>query len=1005
MKFLGFSAVAEGGEPAGYSKRPARPVRLDALRRAITKFWAQDATRAALLLVFILNACFFQCIWGTRTLLESARDAPSITFQGAWEGNRTAPLKFNKVSDPGAPAWASEPWLALIRDQYFHEHTLPLWDPHQGFGKALAANMQSQPFYPLTLALCLHLTPRTYNLYILFRLLIAGFCAYLYLRLFVSFAPALAGGITSMLAGYYVLFITMPHLSVETLLPAIFLSAESLMRQGRFRNIVFFAVIVSLTILGGMPESAILALIFLFAYVGFRVISDATLRHNWLAHTKRFTLATGTGIGLSAFFVLPFVGYVQRSWTSHGVGAQRGLAHDTFNSGALTYVFPMLFGPVNSSTLASHQANLRNYIGLIALFFVLCAIACLFRRERSGNKTRLDTLTAFFLFSTVLIVAKRYGLGVVNAIGFLPIFEQIDFLKYQEPNLSFSLSVLCAIGVERLIKRDVSGKWQALAIGISFVLLCFGLYQSRMVLSNHSIEHTTHSLSRVAVELAALLLALLAMCLVWRPTRQRLGFVAVTLLSLELTLSYIVPTYYLFNRLARSTSNPFAGAPFIDFLKSHVGDYRIFARDGVLMPNWASAFGLSDIRDLDAMYNQTYFPFLRAFFPSWQKYSPDLLSCFRGLGDYSFADASERRLLQLSSVRYLATVRPYSGHDAIIEAILTQNKGETLVGRQTFQIGGVVRDTLSEPPPHERLPFNVRVPELHPILQFSYGMDFRAFDKPGDGVGFTVECRDRSGRVTKLFSQYIDPKHRPDQRRWMEAHVDLTALRGKWIELLFSTDPGPKGNSQFDWAGWSNIRFNGLQPAALDPFRLVFEGDVDVFEYDDILPRAAVFYGADLGSTEYEALAKLAAPSFNVFQRLVVTSSQINTDEIRAIRQLNGGLPRSATAANITSRRSQYVQIEAKLDRPGILMLNDTADPDWVAKVDGRAVRWFPADYIFRGVLLQPGTHIVEFLYRPFMFYLGSALSAVTLLVLLALGSRRRPWITEPPEGPCKARP
>lgn len=41
----------------------------------------------------------------------------------------------------------------------------------------------------------------------------------------------------------------------------------------------------------------------------------------------------------------------------------------------------------------------------------------------------------------------------------------------------------------------------------------------------------------------------------------------------------------------------------------------------------------------------------------------------------------------------------------------------------------------------------------------------------GDGVGFTIEVKNSSGQIEKLFSKYIDPKHNPDERRWMDGEI------------------------------------------------------------------------------------------------------------------------------------------------------------------------------------------------------------------------------------------
>src|SRR4051812_39152332 len=216
-----------------------------------------DGFRALAILIGVLHVPFFPCIWGNKTLMASSKDAPSILPSGAWAGTPSG-LRFSRTLDNGGGGFLGEPNLPLLHYQYFHERVAPLWDPYQGYGAPLAANQQSQPFYPLTLALLVHIGPRTYNWFLLARLFLAGIATYFFLRFFVSFWAAITGGIASILAGYYILLLTIPHLSVEVLLPAGLLAAEYLLRKHNDRSFAAFAIVLLFVFLGGVPESALL---------------------------------------------------------------------------------------------------------------------------------------------------------------------------------------------------------------------------------------------------------------------------------------------------------------------------------------------------------------------------------------------------------------------------------------------------------------------------------------------------------------------------------------------------------------------------------------------------------------------------------------------------------------------------------------------------------------------------------------------------------------------------
>jgi uncharacterized membrane protein YfhO len=68
------------------------------------------------------------------------------------------------------------------------------------------------------------------------------------------------------------------------------------------------------------------------------------------------------------------------------------------------------------------------------------------------------------------------------------------------------------------------------------------------------------------------------------------------------------------------------------------------------------------------------------------------------------------------------------------------------------------------------------------------------------------------------------------------------------------------------------------------------------------------------------------------------------------------------------------------------LVVADTWYPGWQAELDGVGVEIYKANYLFRAVYIPPGEHSVQFIYQPASFYLGSALSGLGLLVVIALG-------------------
>jgi hypothetical protein len=941
-------------------------------------------------------------------MLESARGQPTVLPQGAWAGKPLA-VPFPKMLDTGAVAWQTEAYLGLIREEYLKEHTVPLWNPYQAYGTPLAANMHSQPFYPLTMALVLRLNPHTYNWFIFLRLFIAGFCAYLYIRFFVSFLPAVAGGITSMLGGYYVLFCTMPHISVECLLPPGLLAAEYFLRQRTYKTLAAFSLLILLVLLGGMPESALFLLSFLYVYMFFRAVTDPPLRSTPLLLIGRLATATIIGFALSAFLLMPFHEYMKIAFDWHQPGniggTISGLLHDPRNLSIFTYLFPLLFGTPFTTTFGPYLSGLRNYIGLMAVFLVLLSLFGIWS-GRKMNSRHLKSLTWFYFCVAVAIVLKRYGVPPVNFVGLLPFFQLAQFPKYEEVILSVSVSMLCAIALERVLKRQISLRLMGIALALTSALVPVTIIFSQNLLSSEVVSgHVALAIPLVALGVPVCILFALAACLIFAAapseygerssTNWRLAACMLVLLTAEICGSFLIPVYYSFDRIASQAANPYAGAPYIRFLQApNRRDFRVFGLDSILFPDWASAFGVSDIRDLDAMYYKKYLPFLRNFLPiSVAGGVQDSIDRFTGAGNYDLLDPLARRLLALSSVKYLLTMRPLPEPNAIVDEILWQNRdqlrstGYIQLSRQNFALDGPPRDELGQYPPYNRLPFRLSLSDHPKSLHFEYALNPIVFQYTAtDGAEFTIEVKQENGAISKVFSRYIDPKHNPAERHWMSGDIDLSKYRGASITLLLSTNGGPKGDIRNDWTAWSNFYVSGGDAKPADMFKLVYDAEAKVYEFDRVLPRAALFFNAEVKNGDKAALQELADPSLNIFQSVVLDRSALSPAELSAVADLNRNAPIPVQPARILSYRSDSVTVEASPDRAAILMLNDSDYPGWEATVDGRPAHWFSADYLFRGLLLAPGKHVVRFKYKPASFRAGVAISSAAAIVLILLG-------------------
>jgi hypothetical protein len=96
------------------------------------------------------------------------------------------------------------------------------------------------------------------------------------------------------------------------------------------------------------------------------------------------------------------------------------------------------------------------------------------------------------------------------------------------------------------------------------------------------------------------------------------------------------------------------------------------------------------------------------------------------------------------------------------------------------------------------------------------------------------------------------------------------------------------------------------------------------------------------------------------------------------------GAPRGHPATFVRDDETE-VELEATLERPGLVVLADSFYPGWHATVDGRPAPIWATNHLFRGVPTGAGTHRIRFVYAPTSVRLGAAASVLALVAVLWL--------------------
>jgi len=108
-----------------------------------------------------------------------------------------------------------------------------------------------------------------------------------------------------------------------------------------------------------------------------------------------------------------------------------------------------------------------------------------------------------------------------------------------------------------------------------------------------------------------------------------------------------------------------------------------------------------------------------------------------------------------------------------------------------------------------------------------------------------------------------------------------------------------------------------------------------------------------------------------------------------------GKKARGKGSVEFVSKSNNRLRLLVKAPGRSFLVLNDTYFPGWKAFVDGRKTKIYRADYAFRAILLDAGTHHVEFVYDPISFKLGAGatfLGIIGCVAIVLVSRRKKKW-------------
>jgi hypothetical protein len=112
----------------------------------------------------------------------------------------------------------------------------------------------------------------------------------------------------------------------------------------------------------------------------------------------------------------------------------------------------------------------------------------------------------------------------------------------------------------------------------------------------------------------------------------------------------------------------------------------------------------------------------------------------------------------------------------------------------------------------------------------------------------------------------------------------------------------------------------------------------------------------------------------------------IDLDQQLALRGfLNGQSPTPRETVKVSYPRPDRVEIEAKLDAPGVVVLADSFYPGWKLTIDGQPAPIHRVNRMMRGAPVDVGRHQLVYSFDPVSFKVGRLLSMAGLVASMLL--------------------
>lgn len=865
---------------------------------------------------------------------------------------------------------------------------LRLWNPYLASGTSQLKEVGSQSLY-LPSMIIMNLFPPYlgYNIVLLLHYFIAGYFTFLFLKILnLKQCACILGGIAFMFCG----FLTghkghNTMISVATYIPVILFLIEKFIQTRKKKWLIICALSFALSITADYTASTMYLGIITAPYLAFRLIQVNKLRKKNIHKTVRellqmyITIFIG-GILLSSFYLFPIIeslSYLTRETISFDFFS--GYSFPLY--AIIMLIFPFFFGSYtgypNTNVTYWGPWNATEMAGYMGILTLIIALSCIIVFWKKNSQIKFWGLLSFFSFLLVL----GNSTPLYKIMYHIPIYNMFRVPARNWVEVNFAFTILFAFGINYLItleKEHFNSYFSIIkkifihTLAIVFIVL-FVLKAPIHVLINNSnsiaadgfeiispfleslIKGTNFDSAYIYIPIFLLLISGILILLLKKYRYDKyywLGFSVVIFFDL-FSFGHFHDFDYPNNHELKSDSI----IQYLDSLNKDNLSYRILPL--------STTTSLSPSRNLEFKYNT-----INSYGPLWSKDYVELTN-FSASGEHNEIDnlIAQNNILSMLATKYLIVpdekkeifnniANNYEAVNFELPSDLTANwynHYATIQSKNKVILNSSVSGNYS-------LIQHATPISGNTIINISFDAKGKNLN---DGLYIDLQDYDTNNNIDQVF---ISQEGFNNSFQHFNTSIYISSSFSNMANLrIFSY-----ANSDLII---KNLNFE-IQKIDSHSYIQRFEGSdgTAIFENVNCLPRTYFVSDIITNLNVKDQVNKLKHTDFDI-GNVAMTAETLNQTKFETGQVLN---------QNYENENKVVLQVET--GNNSFLVLTDSFYPGWKVFVDGQESVIHKVNVNQRGVNIQgKGTHIVEFKFVPFSFYIGILVSILTFMITIII--------------------